>query len=296
MNVQTPFSLPFGLDLCGAFTKPPLRPDFVLPGLVSGTVGALVSPGATGKSMWALEVAVAVAGGADLLRLGVQQHGKVLVVAAEDPEPILQGRIHAIGLRLNPEHREAVIERLDVLPAMALGIDLFGEGSDAWTQALCERGRNCRLVLIDTLSRVHTGAENERCDAARVMRNLECIAANTGAAVVFLHHISKALALGGKGDHQQAARGSSVWIDEARWAGFLRTMEPEEAKEWNVANDLRRNFVRYGVSKANYCAPVADIWLHRELGGVLIPADIVKGVAGSKTKKMGLLEGDDGWE
>lgn len=271
------FELPAGLCLANAFTQPPPQPDFVLPGLVAGTVGALVSPGATGKSFVALEIAVAVAGGADLLQLGIARHGKVLVVAAEDPATILQGRMHAIGQRLGIADREVVIERMDLLPAMALGIDLFGDAADAWTQALIERARDCRLVVIDTLSRVHSGEENERRDAARVMRNLERIAAATGAAVVFLHHITKAVALGGQGDQQQAARGSSVWIDEARWAGFLKTMDGAEAREWPVGDEFRRNFVRFGVNKANYCPPVLDVWLRRDEGGVLVPAELVKG-------------------
>ncbi len=288
-----PFELPSRLDLADAFTQPPPQPDFVLPGLVAGTVGALVSPGATGKSFFALEIAVAVAGGTDLLQLGIQKHGQVLVVAAEDPATILQSRMHSIGQRLNVADREAVIERMDLLPAMALGIDLFGEQAEIWTRTLTERASGCRLVVIDTLSRVHTGEENERRDAARVMRNLERIAAATGAAVLFLHHITKAVALGGQGDQQQAARGSSVWIDESRWAGFLKTMDQAEAKKWPVAEELRRNFVRYGVNKANYCSPVLDVWLRRDLGGVLVPAELEKGVPSSQRKSIDVSEVKD---
>lgn len=291
--MSAPFELPSGLDLAAAFTQPPPQPDFVLPGLVAGTVGALVSPGATGKSFFALEIAVAVAGGTDLLQLGIQKHGQVLVVAAEDPATILQSRMHSIGQRLNVADREAVIERMDLLPAMALGIDLFGEQAEIWTQTLTERASGCRLVVIDTLSRVHTGEENERRDAARVMRNLERIAAATGAAVLFLHHITKAVALGGQGDQQQAARGSSVWIDESRWAGFLKTMDQAEAKKWPVAEELRRNFVRYGVNKANYCSPVLDVWLRRDLGGVLEPAELEKGVPSSQRKSIDVSEVKD---
>ena len=277
--------LPAALALADCFSAPPPPLDFVLPGLVAGTVGALVSPGATGKSFWALEIGAAVAGDGDLLGLGIQKKGNVLVVAAEDPSPVLQARLHDLGKLLSPDAREQLIERLDVMPAMSAGIDLFGADAMQWVKMIIERGQNCRLIIIDTLSRVHTGEENERKDAARVMRFLERIAAATGAAVIFLHHITKSVALGGQGDQQQAARGSSVWIDEARWAGFLKTMDPTEAKGYVEDEDLRRNFVRYGVNKANYCAPILDIWLRRDLGGVLVPAELVKGIPSEKREE-----------
>ena len=288
------FVLPPSLDLHAAFTAMPREPDFVLPGLVAGTVGALVSPGATGKSFWALEVGAAVAGAGDLLGLGVAEHGRVLVVAAEDPAPILELRLHNLGKHLSPVGREAAVERLDVMPIMAKGVDLCGPDAAAWIELLVARGQGCRLIIIDTLSRVHSGEENERRDAARVMRLLEIIAARTGAAVIFLHHITKSVALNGQGDEQQAARGSSVWIDEARWAGFLRTMDPTEAATWvGGDNNLRRNFVRYGVNKSNYCAPVLDVWLRRDLGGVLVPADLVKAVPSSKRKQAKVVSDDN---
>ena len=40
--------------------------------------------------------------------------------------------------------------------------------------------------------------------------------------------------------------------------------------------------MRYGVNKANYCSPVLDVWLRREDGGVLVPAELVKAVPSEK--------------
>lgn len=284
--------LAFSLDLSDAFENEPPPLDFVLPGLVAGTVGALVSPGATGKSFWALEAAAAVAGATDLMNLGIKHTGRALVVAAEDPVHVLKQRMHSFGKHLSASDREALCERLDILPAMAAGIDLRGESS-VWTNKLCKRAEGCRLVVIDTLSRVHTGEENDRKDAAWVMRRLETIANETGAAVLFLHHVTKSVALGGQGDQQQAARGSSVWIDEARWAGFLKTMDEKEASEWSVDPEFRRNFVRFGINKSNYCAPVDDVWLKRREGGIFTPAELCKAIPSSKRKSPQTKEVND---
>src|SRR5690606_39725932 len=43
--------LPMALDLALAFKTSPPPVDYVLPNMVAGTVGAIVSPGGTGKSM-----------------------------------------------------------------------------------------------------------------------------------------------------------------------------------------------------------------------------------------------------
>ena len=74
----------------------------------------------------------------------------------------------------------------------------------------------------------------------------------------------------------------------------MRTMDPTEAATWvGGDNNLRRNFVRYGVNKSNYCAPVLDVWLRRDLGGVLVPADLVKAVPSSKRKQAKVVSDDN---
>lgn len=47
--------------------NPAPKLDFVLPGLLSKTVGVLVATGATGKSFFALQLLMSVASGADCL-------------------------------------------------------------------------------------------------------------------------------------------------------------------------------------------------------------------------------------
>lgn len=272
-----PFPL---LDLAQVLGHEPPALDFVLPGLVAGTVGSIVAPGATGKSWLALQLAAQIATRLDLVGLGEQKHGKALLLAAEDPAAVLWQRVRALAERMDDEQREALKEGLIIAPTLGQAGDLMQPGT---ADMIARAGQGCRLIVLDTLSRWHTGEENERADAARVMRLLEKIAGATGAAVVFLHHIGKAAALNGQGGEQQASRGSSVWVDEARWVAFLAGMTTEEARGAGVEEDMRRHFVRFGVSKANYCPPRLDIWLRREPGGVLMPA-VLGGKMGGKQR------------
>jgi len=272
-----PFPL---LDLSHALGCEPPALDFVLPGLVAGTVGSIVAPGATGKSWLALQLAAQIAAGIDLAGIGEQKRGKALLLAAEDPAAVLWQRVRVLAERMDDGQREDLKESLIIAATLGLAGDLMQSGT---ADMIASAGMGCRLIVIDTLSRWHTGEENERADAARVMRQLEKIAGATGAAVVFLHHVSKGAALGGLGGEQQASRGSSVWVDEARWVAFLAGMTTEEARGAGVEEDMRRHFVRFGISKTNYCPPRADTWLRREAGGLLVPA-VLGGKLGGKQR------------
>lgn len=286
------------LDIGHALETEPRPLDFVFPGLIAGTVGSIIAPGATGKSYAGLEMLVQIATGKDMLGLGKHPTGHVVMLAAEDPADVLHARLLAIAAHLDGYERENLAASALILPCLGRAGDLLDDGKTA--DKIERVAQGARLVILDTLSRWHTGEENERRDAAKVMRALERIAERTGAAIVFLHHTSKAAALEGNGDKQQSSRGSSVFVDEARWVAFMQTMTPEEARILGRTEDERRQFVRYGVSKANYCPPQLDIWLRREAGGVLVRHEIempaaVKAAARKYASKKGGVDEIDPW-
>lgn len=260
------------LNIAGALKTEPRQLDFVLPGLLAGTVGSLVAPGGTGKSYVGLEMLVQMATGKDMLGLGKHPTGHAVMLAAEDPPDVLHARLRAVSVHLNGCEREDLASNSLILPCLGRSGDLLDDGKTA--DGIERVAQGARLVIIDTLSRWHAGEENERRDAAKVMRALERIAERTGAAIVFIHHTSKAAALESRGDKQQSSRGSSVFVDDARWVAFLQTMTEEEAKVLGTPENERRQFVRFGVSKANYCPPQLDTWLRREAGGVLVPVEM----------------------
>ena len=261
---------PARLDLAAIFSTEPPELDYVLPGMLSGTVGALVSPGGSGKSMFALQILALVGGGADLVKLGGEtKRGRAVMLAAEDPKAALMHRLHAIGKHLDAERRERMAENVDVIPLVGLGLDVMDDTWFDWIRAIAT---GARLILIDTLRRVHLLDENSSSDMALLLSRLEQVVLETGCSIVFLHHASKAAAMNGLGDVQQASRGSSVLVDNIRWQSFMSSMTKAEAASYNVEEAMRPFFVRWGVSKQNYGSPIAQIWLRRHEGGVLLPA------------------------
>jgi RecA-family ATPase len=272
------------VDIMAAFTIEPPELDFIWPGFLAGTVGALVAPGATGKSFFALEAAMSIAcsvAGGDLVGLTPAHTGRVVYLAGEDPQPALVRRVHAIGQHLNQSAREAIAENLMLEPIMGKRLNVMDE---AHLRRVIEYSAGARLIVLDTLSRIHSLDENSNGDMAHLVSVLEHNAATTGAAVLYLHHVNKGSARDGQTDQQQAARGASALIDNARWCGYVAKMTEQEAERMSdrsfdrspIGNDRRGLFVRFGVSKQNYDATPLDRWYQRHTGGVLLPVQLVE--------------------
>ena len=272
------------IDIMAAFENEPPALDFIWQGFLSGTVGALVAPGASGKSYFALEAAMSIAcsvAGGDLVGLTPRHNGKVVYLAGEDPAPALIQRVHAIGQHLPASAREEVAQNLTLEPVMGKRINVMDDRHLARVIEFCT---DARLIVIDTLSRIHQLDENSNGDMAHLVATLEHLAATTGASVLYLHHVSKASAMQGQGDQQQAARGASALVDNARWCGYVARMSEDEAKRLSersfdrqpIGNERRGHYIRFGVSKQNYDAMPLDRWYKRHEGGVLVPVELLE--------------------
>jgi RecA-family ATPase len=273
------------LDVGAMLSAPPPPLDFVFPGLMAGTVASLVSPGGAGKSFLTLELAALVAGGVDAAGLtgpdgwdARPKTGKVLYLALEDVPPVLAHRLHDLAAAVGgPAALGKALSGALSLAAIPAGMDIL-DAHGLWWEWLDEQAEGRRLVVIDTFRLAHQGDENNAGEMARVMSLLGGVAARTGAAILFLHHTSKNAAAEGKVDSQQAARGSSVIVDNARAGFFLQKMTKEESEklldvarstEGYVGEENRWRYVRFGVSKSNASMKWPDVWLRREENGVL---------------------------
>jgi hypothetical protein len=269
------------IDILRAFQEEPPPFDFVLPGMLAGSVGFILSPGGTGKSMLALEAGCAVAGGtreSDLLGL-TPKRGKVLYFAAEDPEVAICHRLFAMGKRFSAESREAIAENLEVHSVVGKRPNIM---EPRWYDAIIEGAQGYRLIILDTLSRFHQADENSNAEMSQLIAMLEYIAMKTGASVLVIHHSSKAMAVAGRGDEQQAGRGASALIDNARWAANLIGMNKDEAQQLTnqeggeAIAEERGYFVRFAISKQNHGKPFDERWYVRGEGGILVPTVLYK--------------------
>lgn len=260
------------LNLLDVMSTPQPEFDFVLPGMLAGTVGSLVSPGGVGKSFLALELALLVGTGHDLLGMDCPlKKGRVAMLCLEDPEDALRHRIHALGKYLPPEVRTKLHEQVQIFALLGKKTSIFDSAFFGWVQ---QAAKGTRLVIIDTLRRVHSEDENDAAKMSDLLGRLEQIAEQERCAILFLHHTTKNAALNGQADMQQASRGSSVLTDNIRWQSYLGVMSEPEANSKSIPKTERRRYVKFGVSKQNYGPPLHELWMERCEGGVLRPSAI----------------------
>ncbi len=261
------------VNIRGAFENPGPRINFLLPGMIRGSVGALVAPGGAGKSIFALQLAVWLTSGADLVDFGEAPKGQsVAYLSAEDPLPVLAERLYAMSELLTDHQKQAVEDNLLVMPLDGIRPDLL---SSRWINALQNLAEEHDLLILDTLRRFHGCDENDGGAMARLLGHLELIASRAGCSILFLHHTSKAALWNQAGDQQQASRGSSVLTDNVRWQSYLATMTPGEAKKYRITTEPISRYVRFGVSKTNYHPGIHPRWFIRGTAGVLQPVDLV---------------------
>ena len=179
-------------------------PTAPLPWLLSdlflvGAAGILGGAPKSGKSFFALELAVAVASAtAAAGRFSVTTPGPVLLCAAEDPPAVVVQRLAALAAARAQPLAALPIEVI-VEPSVCLP-----EGLDRLAATVAQVAP--RLLVLDPLIRLHRADENSAAEMAVVLDGLRMIARTTDCAILLVHHTRKAPA-GGITGH--GLRGSS---------------------------------------------------------------------------------------
>lgn len=141
------------IDILNAFSNVPAPIRFIFPGLPYGVVGSIISPGGVGKSAFALSLACQVAGGPCLTGLPTDEIGKVVYVAGEDPENVIEHRLFAVGEHCNQVEREMISENLKVIPASGEIIDIL---STKTQEHFLKLATGSSLLILDTLRVIHS--------------------------------------------------------------------------------------------------------------------------------------------
>ena len=275
-------------DLDEVFSSAPTELDFVLPGLLKGTPALLIAPGATGKSFWSLQAAISIASGTKVFGINAERTGDVVYLSAEDPADIVKNRLRDMAAFLSPDERQKTTENCYIIDIRGKRTDIMNEKIREDIVAMC---KGARLIIVDTLNRVHGLNENDNGDMARFISQVESVAVDTGAAVLMCHHTSKGAFTDGRASEQQAARGASALVDNTRFTGFVAKMTEKQSDELSIyengraiGDDNRARYVQFGVAKQNYGAPVSNCWYQRKEGGVLIPVMLHKAKAETAKK------------
>lgn len=171
--------------------------DFVEDVLVEGSAAVIYGESNSGKTFFALDLALHVATGRAWRGKTVAQGGVVYLA--------LEGSL-GFSNRVAAWRQEVGEDTPATFAAITTAVDLLHPDADVdvVTQAIYGAaaifGMPIRLVVVDTLSRAMAGGnENAPDDMGALVQSQDRIRAATGAAVLWIHHSGKDAAKGARG-------------------------------------------------------------------------------------------------
>ncbi len=263
---------------------PPARQWLIKDFLPANIVGLLAAAGGTGKSMLALQLAVSVASGTPFLSYTVEHPGSVIVFSAEDDRDECHRRLRAVVGRQEYgqlSSNSALVDRLLIFDRVGLDNRLteksFGSiRTTGFVEQIIEvanQRENCRLIILDPLSRFDGGEPNDNSDGTRLIEAADRIRRNCKATVLLIHHVNKG-SIRDSERGQEAVRGASGLVDGARWVGLMSVMSKEQAKTHSVPAEHSNRYVQLTVPKSNYSQLQQALWLLRSSSGTLDAVDL----------------------
>lgn len=261
--------------------------------LLRGHLTLRVAPGGVGKSTLAIEEAVAIATGRDLVAEPVHETARVWIYNNEDDRDELDRRL------------SAVLQRWDVPLAEIRGRLALNSGADrpllvaradrAGTVLRLPDVDGCiehirrheiGLFVVDPFIETHGASENSNEQIRAVAALFRDIARQGRCAVMLVHHTGKPAqgASDGHAGNMNAARGASALVGVARVVQTLFAMSRKDAEELGLSEEERHLYVRLDEAKANLGPPgIATRWFVREavaIGngdevGVLVPSELL---------------------
>lgn len=239
-------------------------------------VTALISEGGAGKSTLQLDMLLHVAAGLPFLGLPVKR-GRVCYFSAEDDQAEVWRRVQKLARKLEPDDAARALQNFALIDAVGVALPFVGKdhggivkvGKDV--DRIADAIGTAVLVAVDTLSRVNGGEENSNEVMAHIVTACERIAQRTGAAVVILHHTSKAAAREQMAD-LHAGRGGSALGDNARSVVRLMPASAGDVKgfaDFDPDAIARGDILRLIHAKCSYARKAGDVWLRRCEDGTL---------------------------
>jgi len=181
-NLKTPLRLTKASD----FTAPPV--EWVIANLIpKGMLSMTAGKDGTGKSLLTMEMGKCVLPGGPAKFLGhaVATTGPVIILAMDDPDPLINDRLIAMGIKDHPDLY--VPQDIDYSDPIKLLRHLLKLTEEVDPKPV--------LVIVDCLYRLLPQKANANNDAAQMvplLNLLNTVAEKSGAAVIIIHHLRKA--------------------------------------------------------------------------------------------------------
>ena len=246
----------------------------------AGAVTALYGHGGTGKSFLGLQLGAAVLTGGEWCGRQVERTGKVLVLAAEDPEDELHRRLAGIADAFG--HSLADYDGLHVCSLAELNAALAEDDRRSGKVKVTALYREAEswiseirpeLVVCDTLANLYVGDSIDQAKATQFIGYLRQWAAKYNCVVLLLAHPSQAGMASGTGEF-----GSVGWHNSVRSRLYLtRAKDIGDGK----LRELRHVKANYGGEDSE---PVILTWRR----GAIVPGGAVVQAIGDEIRRLTL--------
>lgn len=227
--------------------------------LIRRFVTVLVAPGGTGKSGYALAVAMALASGRPFLGETVHHRVNSWVLNLEDPLEELDRRVAAIMVR-HKIPRSDLDGHLFLHSGRDRRLVMATQSDDGYAilypdkEAVIELALTAGVghIVVDPFVKSHSLEENSNPHMDAAATAWAEVAQATGAAIDLVHHTRK-----GAVTDIDAARGGKALTDAARVGQIMAAMSVEESSDLGIKETERWKYVRLDDAKVNM-SPRAD--------------------------------------
>ena len=235
----------------------PVRPWLVPGALLAGYTHMLAAPGGSGKSLFTLQFAIALATGTQWGEFVPRRKYKSLIVNVEDDIDEQRRRLAAAArvMGVNPQSLRGMIYLAD----SSQGVVVAGHDPLKRTLIMTPVAGKIRsfiethgvaVLFADPFAETFEGDENDNSEVKWAMKIWrDEVARPTKAAVYLVHHTTK-YAANGAGD-ANVIRGAGAIVNSTRISATLMPMTVDDAAAIGVDPEERHRFVRYDDAKAN---------------------------------------------
>ena len=235
----------------------PVRPWLVPGAILSGYTHILAAPGGTGKSLFTLQFAIALAAGMQWGMFTPRRRCRSLVINVEDDLDEQRRRLAAAArvMGVDPQTLRGWIYLVDTSQGVVVAAHDPVKRSLVMTPVAGKLRELIKKHAIDVLwadpfAETFEGDENDNSEVKWAMKIWrDEVARATKSAVYLVHHTTKH-AGNGAGD-ANVIRGAGAIVNSTRISATLMPMTADEATAIGVEQTERHLYVRYDDAKAN---------------------------------------------
>jgi regulatory protein RepA len=207
--------------------------EFVYPGLLVRKIGLVAGLGNVGKSFLMLkQMAALCLGHCFISNTKLERERKIALFSGEDDIEIIYNRLISITKKLDYGQLLKIHNNLNLYDTV--GAMDFNVENEIFIHLLKKVAKDNDLIVIDTLSRLHTLDENSNADMSKLIKILESVLVDTNCSILLVHHLSKAGAK--NGDDMSATRGADALNSNSRYQ--LNVFKPTDD---NIKIELLKN-------------------------------------------------------